>query len=534
MSSKHNDESEYVESPKDNGGTAPPGNDWGERTMQSCRNYKPPERWETDAYEMRRCFGVPELDEENDYKENPRARMTWPNLLIHERNPTRSTNDPGGEAAVFRGDRGSGKSTLLREANIRILSENTEIVDGRVQGEFSVWRGTPERSEWLDLRKWTTLYLPKHASIDAIWMDEDEDISSGEPISEVDDLEDIVRDVVYYESVLDLLEKLSKGPAGTFNVVYPDPSFQGCTELSRETSRGQFDELPYVPAWEARNQDGVQPTPTSHWWFMFLVAAVDYSAYYKFMTFTFDEGGDLMPQRARQDQHRLYDKVELARSCIADSRREGLTILMGIHRKENVKAAILKEFKRWVWMPQGTSNPVKHRASTHPPGWSSVSMPFDMMGHREDPSDAPIALCFTESQDTEFRWSDVSTGEYSGKKLVIRLGEPEEKPTPDGVDEPEPELEYDDSVFGEWENQTAHRLYVKDPGDGYINLKAGEIGEELTSPVADLKFVDGLVDGDRHREVRMRNADGEELVVARIPSDSLPDTSGSGQEGVGA
>jgi len=526
-SHRHTDESEYTESPTENNGTAPAGNDWGERTKQSCRNYKPPIRWQTDAYEMRQCFGVPALDAETEYKDNPQARMCYPNLLIHERDPTRSTNDPGGEVAVIRGRRGSGKSTLLREANIRILNENTtETDDGEVTGEFSVWRGTPERSEWMDLRKWTTLYLPKHASIEAYWMDEDEGLESGEPISEVDDLGDLVRDVVYYDSILDLLEQLASGPAGTFNVVYPDPSFQGCTELSRETSRGQFDELPYIPAWEARTQDDVQPTPISHWWFMFLVAAVDYSAYYKFMTFSFDEGGDLMPQRARQDQHRLYDKVEVARSCIADSRRAGLSLLMGIHRKENVKADILKEFGRWIWMPDGKPNPKEGVRSTYPPGFDGVDMPreYDLMSHR-DVEDG-IGLCFTENENTLFRWADVSTGEFSGKKLVIRLGEPDEKPTPNGAAESEPELEYDDSIFGEWENQTAHRLYVKDPGEGYVNLAAAEIGEKLTSPVADLAFIENLVDGDRHREVRMRNEDDEELVVARIPADSLSDTSG--------
>ena len=531
--SKPDEDVEDAESPADTNGTPPEGYDWGERTMQTPRTHQGSAKWDTDAYEMRQCFGVPKLDEENDYKNNPGARMTWPNLLIHERDPTRSTNDPGGEVCVFRGDRGSGKSTLLREANIRILAENSEIVDGRVEGEFCVWRGTPERSEWLDLRKWTTLYLPKHASVEAVWMDEDQDLTNGEPIAPIDDLEEIVRHVVYYEDVIDLLEKLSTGHPGTFNVVYPDPSFSGCTELSRETSRGQFDELPYIPEWEARLEENIDPTPTSHWWFMFLVACVDYSSFYKFMTFTFDEAGDLMPQRARQDAHRLYDKVEVARSCIADSRRAGLSILMGIHRRGNVKADILKEFKRWVWMPQGTSNPVEHRASSYPPGWSSVSMPFDLMGHREGPRDAPIALCFTESQDTEFRWGDVSTGEFSGKKLVIRLDEPEEKPETEDVEEPDPELEYDESIFGEWENQTAHRLYVKDPGKGYVSVGSAEVGNDLVSPLDDLAFLDGLVKKDRHREVRMRDGNGEEIVVARIPLKSQEDTSGSRQVGVG-
>lgn len=527
MSSDERDTDSDRAGSTDNNATPPPNHDWGERTVQSCRTYRAPAHWKPDAYEMRQCFGVPELNEVEDYQENPMGRMPYPNLLLHERDPTRSTNSPGGETAVIRGRKGSGKSTLLRAMNVRILAENCEVSDGEVAGEVAVWRGTPERSEWIHLRKWTTLYLPEHASVEAHWMDEDADAETGAPIESVDDLEEIVRDVVYYEDVRDLVERLGSGPQGTFNVVYPDPSFAGCTELSRKTSRGQFDELPYVPAWEARSDPDAEPTPTAHWWFMFLTAAVDYAAYYKFLTFSFDEAGDLMPQRARQDHHRLYDKVELARSCIADSRRAGLSILMGIHKQENVKADILKEFDRWIWMPDGKPNPVEGVRSTYPPGFDGVDMPKPNLLEYQS---RDTALCFTENENTYFRWGDVGHDQYRGKKLVIKLGEPEEKPVTADADEPTVELEYDEAVFAEWQNQNNHRLYVKSPGSGGIDLDAAAIMPDapLESPVEDLWFVEDLVERDGYREVLMTDENDEEIIVARIPVSSAGNPSGLG------
>ena len=43
-------------------GTPPSGHDWGERTKQSMRHNTAPKYWETDAYEIRQCYGIPEFD----------------------------------------------------------------------------------------------------------------------------------------------------------------------------------------------------------------------------------------------------------------------------------------------------------------------------------------------------------------------------------------------------------------------------------------------------------------------------------------
>lgn len=487
---------------------------WGERTQQSRRTHQAPERWETDAYEIRRRYGISELDPSDFTKDGDEpSRIVYPDLLIHEHDAER-TESEGGTGALLAGKRGCGKSTLLSQIAARLLDENNERV---------VWRGSPMRSEWLRLKRWVTLWLPANADVDATWMTE----SGDEPTSDVDDLEDVVRDVETYEDPLDLLEQLGEGPEGTINVVYPDPTFQGCTELTAETTRpGASEPLPFKPSWET--EEGETPTPLQHWWFAFILAAIEHSSHYEWLSLLFDELGDLVPEDAKQDGDRTHDKVTMFRSCMSDSRRAGFSPFGAIHYDENIHHKGRREWEWRISMPDGRPNPRKTQKSSIPVGFETVPMGSDVISG----FDVGTGLCYTEAGCTWFSWSDIPfEADDKHRWLRIQLSEPESAQV--GVDEDvSVDFEFEDQIFAEWQNAHAHRLVVKDPGSGQLSVEAAEIIDDLESPIDGLEF-DGLRSVPGGRELVM-TGDGGELVVARLPVDGEDAGSAGSIQGVSA
>lgn len=495
--------------PPANNGTPPTGHNWGERTRQSVRSHSPPGYWKTDAYEMRQRYGIGrlEIDEFTKGGEEP-SRIVYPDLLIHEHDATRTPSE-GGTGALISGKRGCGKSTLLAQIGVRLCDENDEIV---------VWRGSSMRSEWLRLRRWVTLWLPENADIDATWMTEDGD----EPTDDVDDLETVVRDVETYADPVDLLEQLGEGPRGTINVVYPDPTFKGCSDLTAECDRpGTSDPLPFRPTWEC--DDDQTPTPVQHWWFAFVLAAVEQSSLYEWLSLLFDELGDVTPEDAKQDADRTYDKLSVFRSCIADSRRAGFSMFGAIHYEENLHHKGRREFEWRISMPDERPNPRRDVRSSIPVGFETVPMYSDVISG----FDVGTGLCYTEGGCTWFGWENIPfEPDDRDRWLRIRLQEPEVVAAGDvGADLT---LDYDDKIFAEWQNAHAHRLVVKDPGSGQISIEVGEVLDELESPVPDLAF-DGFRNVPGGRELVMSGEDGT-MIVARIPLDDVdPDFEGSTQ-----
>jgi DNA polymerase III delta prime subunit len=478
----------------------------------------------TDAEQIRDRFGIPKMDVESFVEANGHDdAVVYPDMVVHEKDPTRTRSSKGTDCLI-RGDRDCGKTTQALNLAAQLMGENDERV---------VWRGRRGGSGWLPLRFWATVYLPADLETEAIWVREGEEPDDESMLADVDDLESVVRDVVYYDGIYDLLDKLGERPGGTFNVVYPDPAFRDCKEITRKTDRGQFaGGLPFTPAWEADLDAGRPATPLGDWWAPFLVARTEYGPQ-KWMAWLCDEAGDLYPENApNNDGRQLHDLITMLRGVWATSRKRYLSLYMWVHHEENLHAELRREFKWRICMPDGTPNPRKGVRSSHPIGMKgAIQMRADLMSYRKDRYEA---LCYNGPDWAHFTWSDVAKAPAdSDRWLSITMRPGDSPPKPQGSDAEDndeaasQQLEYDHRVFGEWQNASAHRLIVKEPGDGYLSVHGATIGEPLESPVDGLRFREELRDRDTHREVVMIDGDGEEIVVAKLPIDEM----GSGQVG---
>jgi energy-coupling factor transporter ATP-binding protein EcfA2 len=253
-------------------------------------------RQHTDADSIRRHFGITEWD---------RSRFDWPsvfpNCMDHQWDaPVEELS--GGTDVFARGKPGSGKSTLLNYLSARLMDINEETV---------VWRGSTSRSEWLPLAPWTTLCLPEGVEVDARL----ESRKKSEPSVplDVDDLEEIVRDVQRYSDPIDLNHRVLE--PGGFHVVFPDPELRGCAEIYRAD-----DDTP-----AKRDNLFSEEDPATHWWFGWFLGRVNHGPHH-WTTLVLDEIGDVVPQDAQKDQFGTYQKVDLMKDAWVDARKHGLSV----------------------------------------------------------------------------------------------------------------------------------------------------------------------------------------------------------------
>ncbi|MFC7077862.1 ATP-binding protein [Haloarcula halophila] len=482
------------------------GHDWGTGTQQGraiLDDEDDAPDWWTDGYEMRMRFGIPEFDAEAfDFE-------VYPDCLVHEK-PADKTKSAGGTDWLKIGERGCGKSTDNLHWTIRLLEENGP------KGEQVVWRGSPERSEWLPLREWATLWLPEHADPDPSWESEGEQF-----VADDADLDEVVRSVETYADPADLLAQLEAHPSGTFNVVYPDPSFAGCEELTADTNR-VAETLPFVPEWRTMGDE--TGTPLSHWWYAFMLACVEARPTYSWLSVIFDEAGDLTPEDAEDDEHRTFKKLSLLRSVYADSRRAKLSIYWSAHYEENLHHKIRREVMWRVDMPDETPNPRTSYRNSVPVGYGTVPMHTDVMSSRK----VGTALMYNQKEFTLYRWKDIPQLDADeGRWLQLELGEPD---TEDDDQETGPTLQYDSAIFSRWRKGDEDRLYVKDPGDGYLDVQTGQEVDALASPKDGLTF-GGIEPTEEYYLVRMRDESGEETIVAKLPKQEIG--LGDGVDGAG-
>lgn len=301
--------------------------------------------------------------------------------------------DAGGTDVLATGKPGSGKSTQACHFATRTMEINDETV---------VWRASSTRSEWLPLAPWATVCLPRSIDpeIELEPMDPLDD-----PISiSVDELEEIVRSVEFYEDPLDLnqnvLDRDGDVGGGRLAVVYPDPDMARCDEIYQE-SPYRKEEL------EFSSED-----PPKHWWFAWLLARIDRGPHH-WMTWICDEIGDLVPQNARKDSYGSYQKVELAKDLWVDARKKNLSIFSWGHAEVDVHQ-MLRHKVRWRIQMPGKANPTSKGDLV---GFGSVPMNHDLTSSMR----IGEGLLYTERHFQKFRWPEYADPtdfklKISGKK----------------------------------------------------------------------------------------------------------------------
>jgi hypothetical protein len=329
-------------------------------------------RRHTDTDSIRRFHGVAPFDRSAyDFQD------VLPNLFIHTRDGGEDM-DAGGTDLLATGKPGSGKSTQACHFATRVMEINDETV---------VWRASSTRSEWLPLAPWATVCLPRSVehSIELEPMD-----PMGQSLElDVDELEEIVREVVYYDDPIDLNQNVLGRDGdlggGRLAVVYPDPSMNRCDEIYRDS--------PY----RKEDLEFSSDDPPKHWWFAWLLARIDRGPHH-WMTWICDEIGDLVPQNARKDEFGTYQKVELARDLWVDARKKNLTILSWGHSEVDVHQ-MLRHKVRWRIQMPGRANPTSKGDLV---GFGSVPMDFDVASQMR----IGEGLMYTERHFQRFRWPE--------------------------------------------------------------------------------------------------------------------------------
>ncbi len=365
------------------------GREWGARSKQTHPDYPDPDPeardpgWlnrHDDERSIRQKFGISAWDPDAfEIYERP-----YPNCLVHEPPGESEWGHVGGTNFLCVAEKGGGKSTFGLKWSERLMEVNDEAV---------VWRGSSSRAEWLPFKHWTKLLLPVNAEIDANWKPRDiRQQNAGEPA----ELEEIVREVEYYEDPVDLNERLDPGK---FHVVYPDPSFTACEQIMAESDFCPT-AVPFTTTSEA--EERADATPLVHWWFAWMVAKLEYGPY-DWTSLIFDEAADLAPDDAQADANETYEKVQALRRVMADSRKFNFSLFFFAHHEVNLHSKIRRTMQWRVSLADGTANPCQESGDQPPVGFNNIPMKRDQLSQR------PIGhgLLWTGQQFSRFTWDDI-------------------------------------------------------------------------------------------------------------------------------
>ena len=375
---------------------------WGERTKQAFGDVDRAPDWRTDAEQIRRKYGISpfQFDPEEKYQ-------VYPDVIIHETDPE-YTDTARGSNALVEGPKGSGKTTLALDWAHHQMDVNEERV---------FWRGDPRRSGWAPYRHWATVWLPASVDYTAHWMLEGEE-GDGETLESVA-LEDEVRDVKRYEDVRDLLDRLGQEPRGSFHVIYPDPLFQGCEQITIESDA--YDQVvPFVPKAYAGEDESA--TPVTHWWFAFMTERVE-NGPFQYHSLFFDELLDFVPENASNhgENAQTATKIRALKSTLAESRRKYFSFFGFGQEEEDLASAARRRFDWRVAMP-GRPNPCNENNDSRV-GFRKIPMDYDTMSGR----DPGVGLVYNETEFNWFGWSDVKDPSLEttngGRWLRIRFAE---------------------------------------------------------------------------------------------------------------
>lgn len=366
----------------------------------NTRQYRNDDRLHTDAAFLRRKFGMPKFDPEAwDYD------GLGPALFDHTWDGG-AKRVSGGPGSFIVGEEGSGKSTLLlRIASVEMAQNNARVVWSAVTGS---------RSEWLPYAPVARVCIPKGYEPTARIVPKQR--SRGSRGVEVD-LEDVVREVVYYKDVMDLNLRVLRD--GQFNVVYPDPKMRGCQWVYDESDRVVAD-----------STDEVQFTsddPVNHWWFGWGLSLVERGPW-AWTTWIQDEVQSLAPEGAANDKYLTRLKIKMLGESMEDFRKNGIARYFAGHKDKHLHSLWRDRISFRIHM-NGTANPRRSRASSIPVGMETVPMEEDLMSDE----DIGKALLYTESNFEKIAWPNIPKPITGDLKVYLEPADRERATSTGGV-----------------------------------------------------------------------------------------------------
>ncbi|WP_188977472.1 hypothetical protein [Halocalculus aciditolerans] len=273
------------------------------------------------------------------FEDEPRLRGKLLEWLAADDRRWGSLSDSGTDLQMH-GEPGSGKSTFGQFLATILTQANNETV---LWADTMDESGVSERTEWLSLAPWITVALPDGLPVEVRVTPTDPSLS---PFTI--DLTDLVRDVVRYKSPRDLNKKLTPGQ---IYVVYPDPLFRGCNEVSRFDYHAPGDVTP-------DGEDGPNSsTPVNQWWFAYMAARITHNDFVHFTSLLLDEAGNLLDPDAEKDDHQSYQKVKWFAEKFADARKNGVTVVTMTHALSELHPKYRKKQRWWATLA-GNSPPV--------------------------------------------------------------------------------------------------------------------------------------------------------------------------------
>ncbi|EMA09564.1 hypothetical protein [Haloarcula marismortui] len=477
----------------------------------------PEEYWRPDAKEIRRRFNIPEFDAEAFYpREGAALSGVYPDFLIHVESASdgpSTVTSPGASLTMVEAPKGSGKSTAADQFATYQMEHNDERI---------VRNGRQKSSDWRRLADWTTLWLPSGVEVDGRWM---EGVDASDPTPE-----ELCRAVRYYSDVFELVEQLQDHPKGTYNVVFPDPYFRGCSD-----ALATADATVKQPEFKPKNEP--DPTPASHWWFGFLAARtfdglrVDNDGERNWMTVHIDEFGMIAPEAASGGEtgHWTYECVRTMANISKEMRSAGLSLIGYAHHEEDVHNHWLKEFDFWVELSNNERGNRTTKAEAPKP-FRDIEQDQDLLSKRPK----GFGLCYNENRFSEFQFSDLGYP-HDTPEFQFRLGIPASAaPTTDDdggmiVEDLQVATDDDDqpTILKEYRaaNGAVHELRVLAPGRGIIDISDDEpeILEPLSSPYSDGAFPASPIQAtQRHYDIMFKPDANAEIVAARIPRRTGP------------
>jgi len=291
----------------------------------------------------------------------------------------------GGSDYLAYGKPGSGKSTLMDFTASVLQGVNNETV---LLADTMDDSGTNDRAEWLPLAPWATIAVPAGIPVEVRIVPNSPEVSSF-----VVGLEDICRDVIRYDSPLDLLGQLIEGQ---FYVVFPDPLHRGCEDVSR------FAYHPPGRVTPVGEEGPSAPTPADQWWFAFVQARIKSDTFTHWTSLMFDEAGNLFDPDAQKDDHDTYQKVRDFAKGFADARKKGVSTYSYSHALSEVSHFFRAKQRWWITM-NGMTPPIGKTL----PGDKTCTIPTSRytrsMGKGE-------AMVWNDSNYASINWPNIKRG----------------------------------------------------------------------------------------------------------------------------